>query len=81
MLIELVEPDDFPRDQPRMVINRYLEAFYNARAPRNTYVPYGFWERGGTRSCPTPRSGDVGGRRGGRARGDAAASCSRNWRD
>ena len=25
-------------DQP------YLETFYNERAPRNTYVPYGFWE-------------------------------------
>ncbi len=37
-----------------MVINRYLETFYNARAPRNTYVPYGFWERGGVRELPDP---------------------------
>jgi acyl-CoA synthetase (AMP-forming)/AMP-acid ligase II/acyl carrier protein/1-acyl-sn-glycerol-3-phosphate acyltransferase len=54
VLIELVEPDDFPRDQPRMAINRYLETFYNARAPRNTYVPYAFWERGGVRELPDP---------------------------
>ena len=54
VLIEFVEPDDFPRDQPRMVINRYLETFYNERAPRNTYVPYGFWESGGARELPDP---------------------------
>ncbi len=54
VLVELVEPDDFPRHESRMAINGYLEAFYNARAPRNTYVPYGFWERGGTRELPDP---------------------------
>ena len=61
VLIEFVEPDDFPRDQARMVINRYLETFYNARAPRNTYVPYGFWERGGTRELPDPEVRHVAG--------------------
>ena len=61
VLIELVEPADFPRDQPRMVINRYLETFYNARAPRNTYVPYGFWERGGPRELPDPEVRHVAG--------------------
>ncbi len=61
VLIEFVEPDDFPRDQPRMVINRYLETFYNARAPRNTYVPYGFWERGGVRELPDPEVRHVAG--------------------
>ena len=39
VLIEFVEPADFPRDGSRMAINNYLEAFYNERAPRNTYVP------------------------------------------
>ena len=54
VLLEFVEPDDFPRAGSRMEINAYLEAFYNERAPRNTYVPYGFWERGGTRELPDP---------------------------
>jgi long-chain-fatty-acid--[acyl-carrier-protein] ligase len=54
VLLEFVEPADFPRDGSRMAINSYLEAFYNERAPRNTYVPYGFWERGGVRELPDP---------------------------
>ncbi|MEW5982941.1 MAG: AMP-binding protein [Acidobacteriota bacterium] len=52
--IELVEPADVPRSGTREVLNKYLEAFYNNRAPRNTYVPYGFWERGGVRQVPEP---------------------------
>jgi long-chain-fatty-acid--[acyl-carrier-protein] ligase len=54
LTIELVEPDDFPRTGSRAEINRYLERFYNAGAARNTYVPYTFWERGGTRELPDP---------------------------
>ncbi len=54
LLIEFEEPADFPRAGERMVINRYLEEFYNVRAPHNTYVPYGFWERGGSRELPEP---------------------------
>ena len=52
--IEIVEPDDFPRTGTRSAINRYLERFYNADALPNTYVPYGFWERGGNRVLPDP---------------------------
>jgi acyl-CoA synthetase (AMP-forming)/AMP-acid ligase II/1-acyl-sn-glycerol-3-phosphate acyltransferase/acyl carrier protein len=47
--IEVVEPPDFPRDQDRLVQNRYLEAFYNQGAPPAWYVPYTPWERGGAR--------------------------------
>ncbi len=54
MTIELVEPADFPRTGTRSEINRYLERFYNEGAARNTYVPYRFWERGGTRELPDP---------------------------
>ena len=54
VLIEFEEPADFPRHAGRMVINRYLEDFYNLRAPHNTYVPYHFWEKGGTRELPEP---------------------------
>ncbi len=52
--IELLEPADLPRTAERREINRYLEAFYNAGAPPNTYVPYTPWERGGTRTVPEP---------------------------
>ncbi len=52
--IELAEPDDFPRSADRRTINRYLEAFYNNEAPPNTYVPYTWWERVGTRKLPDP---------------------------
>ncbi|HSK08350.1 MAG TPA: AMP-binding protein [Vicinamibacterales bacterium] len=55
LLIELVEPDDLPRGASRMAINAYLEAFYNKRAPRATYVPYTFWEAGGVRELPDPQ--------------------------
>ena len=52
--IHCVEPDDFPRSADRRAINRYLEAFYNAEAPPNTYVPCTWWERGGARELPDP---------------------------
>jgi acyl-CoA synthetase (AMP-forming)/AMP-acid ligase II/1-acyl-sn-glycerol-3-phosphate acyltransferase/acyl carrier protein len=54
VLIEFEEPVDFPRQESRMEINGYLERFYNARAPRNTHVPYGFWEKGGVQERPEP---------------------------
>jgi long-chain-fatty-acid--[acyl-carrier-protein] ligase len=54
LVVELVEPDDFPRTGSRAEINRYLERFYNGNAARNTYVPYTFWETGGTRELPDP---------------------------
>ena len=56
--IELVEPDDVPRGVDRDTINGYLEAFYNADVPPNTYVPYSVWERGGRRVMPEPDSAE-----------------------
>ena len=47
--IELFEPDDMPRTAGRFVINRYLEDFYNYKAPGNIYVPYTIWEKGKVR--------------------------------
>ncbi len=65
VLIDFVEPADFPRQADRMAINQFLETFYNAGAPPNTYVPYGFWERGGAKELPDPEvrriAGDVAG--------------------
>ena len=54
--IELVEPNDFPRQATRQEINRYLEAFYNETTERNTYVPFSILERGGIQVRPEPKS-------------------------
>jgi long-chain-fatty-acid--[acyl-carrier-protein] ligase len=48
------EPADLPRRADRAEFNRFLEAFYNRRAPPNTYVPYTLWEPGRTRALPEP---------------------------
>lgn len=61
VLIEFAEPEDFPRQASRMAINAYLEDFYNARAPHNTYVPYTPWEAGGTRERPEPEAKRIAG--------------------
>ena len=50
--IELVEPDDVPRDGGRDALNAYLETFYNEDPQRRLYVPYTLWERGGVRELP-----------------------------
>jgi len=48
------EPETpLPREDKRL-LNRALEAFYNAETPPNTYVPYTPFERGGTRVLPEP---------------------------
>lgn len=57
--VEFVEPANFPRGGDRTAINGYLEGFYNAKAPPNTYVRYFHWERGGVRVAPEPRSEGV----------------------
>lgn len=53
--VELLEPDDFPRNGTLREINRYLEEFYNAQAPPARYVPYSMWEADGARTMPEPR--------------------------
>ena len=53
----MVEPDDLPRAADRVVLNRYLEDFYNRNAGGSTYVPYSLWEGGGVRWLPEPVSG------------------------
>ncbi len=62
--IEFAEPDDLPREGSREEINRYLQDFYNADPPHNTYVPRTLWEEGETRTIPEPpqrqASGDLG---------------------
>ncbi|MBN1553378.1 MAG: AMP-binding protein [Phycisphaerae bacterium] len=53
--VELIEPDDIPRQADKHTLNRYLEEFYNTDARYNTYVPYTPWESGGPRVVPEPR--------------------------
>ncbi|MEI7836344.1 MAG: 2-acyl-glycerophospho-ethanolamine acyltransferase, partial [Planctomycetota bacterium] len=54
LTIEFVEPDDLPRAATPTALRRYLENFYNADAPPNTYVPYSFWEGLKPRVLPEP---------------------------
>ena len=53
--IELVEPDDLPRQADRKTLNDYLESFYNQADAPNTYVPYTLWEGGGIQVRPEPQ--------------------------
>lgn len=55
--IELVEPADLPRQAGRAVLNRYLETFYNEKAPPAWYVPYTWWEKGAAHELPEPLRG------------------------
>ena len=54
LVFEFVEPADFPREADLLAMNRWMEEFYNREAQANTYVPYEFWEQGGTRTLPEP---------------------------
>jgi long-chain-fatty-acid--[acyl-carrier-protein] ligase len=50
--VELVEPDDLPRQADRLAFNEYLDRFYNQAAPPALYVPYSLWEKGGAHELP-----------------------------
>lgn len=52
--IELVEPDDFPRNGDRLQINRYLEDFYNAVVQNNSVVSYFWWKGRGHKQLSEP---------------------------
>ncbi|MCY2925869.1 MAG: AMP-binding protein, partial [Planctomycetota bacterium] len=51
---EFVEPADLPRTATPSDLRRYLEAFYNADAPPNTFVPYSIWAGFKPRVLPEP---------------------------
>ncbi len=53
--IELVAPDDFPKNADKNTINKYLEDFYNEKTQPNTYIPYSIWEKGESRKMPEPK--------------------------
>lgn len=52
--VELVEPSDFPREAPRDVQNRYLEAFYNQDPQPALKIPFTPWSRRGKQILPEP---------------------------
>ncbi len=52
--ITFEEVSGLSRYESKEVLNRYLENFYNQDAVANTYVPYKFWEKGGTRTVAEP---------------------------
>ena len=57
--MEFVEPTDFPRAEEKMVINRYIEAFYNqAPLPQNTYYSYSIFGTRKPEVRPEPLSYD-----------------------
>jgi len=52
--IELFEPEEFPRNANKLLINRYLEDFYNEVGQANTAVPYFWWKGNKARKLPEP---------------------------
>lgn len=54
VLIELVEPPDFPKESSKLEINSFLEAFYNATSPGNRFVPYYWWQGRRAKQLPEP---------------------------
>lgn len=61
--IELNEVDDLPAAGDRLVLNKYLEQYYNKNAQANSFVPYFWWNGQEVQSRPEPvarlRSGDT----------------------
>ena len=57
--MEFVEAADFPRTEEKMIINRYIEAFYNqAPLPQNTYYSYSIFGSRKPKTRPEPLSYD-----------------------
>lgn len=55
VLIEFVEPVDLPHSGERLVVNRYLEEFYNKETPGSFTVPYFWWQGRAPHPRPEPR--------------------------
>ncbi len=59
--IELHESADLPRSAGRETLNGFIEDYFNADAPPNTYVPRTIWDRRGLRELDDPPRGIGGG--------------------
>ncbi len=53
--IEFVETSELPSGGDRDAVTHFLETFYNQDSLPNTFVPYYWWDRGGTRPAPEPK--------------------------
>ncbi len=52
--IQLVEPTDFPKQDTKIVQNKYLENFYNKDNWPNLYVAYSIWAKERRKVIPEP---------------------------
>ena len=57
--IEFYEPEDFPKTEDRLTMNRFMEDFYNEKALYNTYVPYYWFETGNPRIVSEPKKLEI----------------------
>ncbi len=44
VVLEFEEPADLPHNGDRLLLNKYLEDFYNKKAAANTFVPHFWWQ-------------------------------------
>lgn len=54
VVIEFAEPVDLPDSGERLVVNRYLEEFYNRESPARYVVPYFWWQGSTPQPLPEP---------------------------
>ncbi len=54
IVIEFEEPADIPHSGERLLLNRYLEDFYNEKAAANSFVPHFWWQGSRPRILPEP---------------------------
>jgi long-chain-fatty-acid--[acyl-carrier-protein] ligase len=59
IILTFEESPSLPRRADRMVLNRFLEAFYNKDAQPNLYIPYSPWEGEGAKIHPEPEMGRI----------------------
>ncbi len=60
VLIELIEPSDFPKESNKLEINAFLESFYNEESVGNRFVPYYWWEGRKAKQLPEPTPATIG---------------------
>ena len=53
--IPILADKTYRSDSKKMLLNRYLEEFYNHDSDKNTYVPYFWWEGRGAVYLPEPK--------------------------
>jgi long-chain-fatty-acid--[acyl-carrier-protein] ligase len=44
VVVDVIEPSDFPHTSDKLIINSYLEEWYNRNPDRNTEVSYFWWQ-------------------------------------